>query len=45
MPMQLKTKEAGEVKLNGTLKVLQRLNEYEFGVELRVMREGLNRNG
>lgn len=45
MPMQLKTKEAGKVKLNGTLKVLQRLNEYEFGVELRVMREGLNRNG
>lgn len=28
----------------GTLKVLQRLNEYEFGVELWVMREGVNRN-
>lgn len=28
----------------GTLKVLQRLNEYEFGVELWVMREGENRN-
>ena len=28
----------------GTLKVLQRLNEYEFGVELWVLREGVNRN-
>nr|DAP56193.1 MAG TPA: hypothetical protein [Caudoviricetes sp.] len=28
----------------GTLKVLQRLNEYEFGVELEVMREGVNQN-
>lgn len=28
----------------GTLRVLQRLNEYEFGVELWVMREGVNRN-
>ena len=29
---------------SGTLKVTQRLNEYEFGVELWVMREGENRN-
>ena len=29
---------------SGTLKVMQRLNEYEFGVELWVMREGENRN-
>lgn len=28
----------------GELKVLQRLNKYEFGVELRVMRSGPNRN-
>lgn len=28
----------------GTLRVLQKLNEYEFGVELWVMREDLNRN-
>lgn len=29
---------------SGTLKVTQRLNEYEFGVELWVLREGENRN-
>lgn len=29
---------------SGTLKVMQRLNEYEFGVELWVMREDENRN-
>lgn len=29
---------------SGTLKVMQRLNEYEFGVELWVLREGENRN-
>lgn len=29
----------------GELRVLQKLDEYEFGVELRVMRDGINRNG
>lgn len=28
----------------GELKVLRKLNKYEFGVELRIMREGLNDN-
>ena len=28
----------------GQLRVLQRLNPYEFGVELWLMREGVNRN-
>ncbi len=28
----------------GTLRVLRKLNEYEFGVELLVLREGVNRN-
>lgn len=41
----LKTKAMPKkVCASGTLKVTQRLNEYEFGVELWVMREDLNRN-
>lgn len=32
------------VSVQGTLKVLERLNPYEFAVELWVMREGVNRN-
>ena len=41
----LKTKAMPKkVCASGTLKVMQRLNEYEFGVELWVMREGENRN-
>lgn len=31
-------------KGTGTLKILRRLNKYEFAVEIRVMREGLNNN-
>ena len=30
--------------MTGTLHVMQKLNPYEFGVEIRVMREGMNRN-
>ena len=41
----LKTKAMPKkVCASGTLKVTQRLNEYEFGVELWVMREDENRN-
>lgn len=41
----LKTKAMPKkVCASGTLKVTQRLNEYEFGVELWVLREGENRN-
>lgn len=41
----LKTKAVPATRgVCGTLKVLQKLNEYEFGVELWVMREDLNRN-
>ena len=41
----LKTKAMPKkVCASGTLKVMQRLNEYEFGVELWVMREDENRN-
>lgn len=41
----LKTKALPKkVSASGTLKVMQRLNEYEFGVELWVMREDENRN-
>lgn len=41
----LKTKAMPKkVCASGTLKVLQKLNEYEFGVELWVIREGENRN-
>ena len=41
----LKTKALPKrMSATGTLKVMQRLSEYEFGVELWVMREGENRN-
>lgn len=41
----LKTKALPKnVSASGTLQVMQKLNEYEFGVELWVMREGENRN-
>lgn len=30
--------------MNGNLHVMQRLNRYEFGVEVRIMRSGVNRN-
>lgn len=41
----LKTKALPKrMSASGTLKVMQRLSEYEFGVELWVMREGENRN-
>lgn len=30
--------------INGKLHVMQRLNRYEFGVQIRIMRSGLNRN-
>lgn len=41
----LKTKALPKkVSASGTLKVMQKLNEYEFGVELWVLREGENRN-
>lgn len=43
--MGIKTKQIPQkTTATGTLKVLQRLSEYEFGVELWVMREDLNRN-
>lgn len=32
-------------RYTGVLTVLQRLNKYEFAVEIKVMREGINRNG
>lgn len=35
---------AKQVRMCGTLTVLQRLNQYEFAVEIRMMREGINRN-
>lgn len=38
------TKKSDKKTLLGELKVTQRLSDYEFGVELWVMREGLNRN-
>jgi hypothetical protein len=33
-----------EYRACGSLTVLQRLNQYEFAVEIRMMREGINRN-
>lgn len=41
---KLKTALPAESNGLGTLKVLQRLSDYEFGVEVRVMRDNLNRN-
>ena len=41
----LKTKALPKkVSASGTLQVMQKLNEYEFGVELWVIREGENNN-
>lgn len=34
----------GKYRFSGELRVMQKLSEYEFGVEVWVMREGLNRN-
>lgn len=36
--------DINEYRACGSLTVLQRLNQYEFAVEIRMMREGLNRN-
>ena len=44
MPFRTKGKPPESVKLTGELRVMQRLSEYEFGVELWVMRSGLNEN-
>ena len=33
-----------EYSFCGTLTVLQRINQYEFAVQIRMMREGVNRN-
>lgn len=43
---RLKSVEPSEpkTKYTGVLTVLQRINQYEFEVEIRMMREGLNRN-
>lgn len=45
MPEKFKTKAADKVRWAGELRVMQRLSDYEFGVELWIMRDGLNRNG
>ena len=42
---KLKTSGLPEGKVMGELKVLQRLSDYEFGVEIRTIRDGVNRNG
>ena len=42
---KLKTSGVSEERFVGELKVLERLSEYEFGVELWTIREGQNRNG
>lgn len=44
MPFRTKGTPPGEGRKAGELRVLQRLNEYEFGVELWIMRSGLNEN-
>ena len=36
--------DINEYRACGSLTVLQRLNQYEFAVEIRMMREGINRN-
>ena len=43
MGTKLKTVDSRPVA-TGQLKVLQKLNPYEFGVELWLMREGVNQN-
>lgn len=44
MPFRTRGTPPEHVKISGELRVMQRLNEYEFGVELWVMRSGLNDN-
>lgn len=41
---KLRTRQTDEQELTGSLKVLRKLNQYEFGVELWIMRDGENRN-
>lgn len=38
------TKEPENIKFSGELRVLRKLSEYEFGVEIWLMRDGINRN-
>lgn len=44
MPFRTRGTPPEHVKMSGELRVMQRLNEYEFGVELWVIRSGLNKN-
>lgn len=44
MPFRTRGTQPEHVKMSGELRVMQRLSEYEFGVELWVMRSGLNEN-
>lgn len=44
MPFRTRGTPPEHVKMSGELRVMQRLSEYEFGVELWVMRSGLNEN-
>lgn len=44
MPFRTRGTPPEHVRLSGELRVMQRLSEYEFGVELWVMRSGLNDN-
>ena len=44
MPFRTRGTPPEHVRLSGELRVMQRLSEYEFGVELWVMRSGLNEN-
>lgn len=44
MPFRTRGTPPERVKMSGELRVMQRLSEYEFGVELWIMRSGLNEN-
>lgn len=44
MPFRTRGTPPEHVKMSGELRVMQRLSKYEFGVELWVMRSGLNEN-
>ena len=44
MPFRTRGTPPEHVKMSGELRVMQRLNKYEFGVELWIMRSGLNEN-
>lgn len=44
MPFRTRGTPPEHVKMSGELRVMQRLSEYEFGVELWIMRSGLNEN-